>query len=386
MILSKQLFSEKYIIPKNYENRPTYKLAEELNLIEFPISGIPTLLPIGKRLVSNICAIIRSEASKADFEEYLFPLVESKSMLNNNNTLKPYNEQYFHLKIDGKETDFIMSATSEEPVLDATLRGLHSYKQLPIKIFQIAEKFRQVPRAKGIIRGRQFLSADFTTINASMEDVRKSDDAFEELINNMAKRMGITYVERNETCVDGKYVDFLVPSDDGEQLLKSSKPASSIAMYHDISIGKLLRPKYFEDVIKPAYVGTYGIGIQRCLHAIMENCRDDLGFNFPKEIRPFDISIMPLSSKYDNSAVQISTEVYRHLQSMGARFVFDDRINLNMQERAKYSDSIGVQYKIIIGPKELETKQITLKSRRLEEISIGLGSILNDKTIIELIN
>ena len=81
MRLSKQLFQDRMTIPDNWRDIDTYKLFEECGFVEFPYSGFPLFLPVGKRVMENICRIIREEAEIGGFSEMYLPLVQSRTFL-----------------------------------------------------------------------------------------------------------------------------------------------------------------------------------------------------------------------------------------------------------------------------------------------------------------
>ncbi len=109
-------------------------------------------------------------------------------------------------------------------------------------------------------------------------------------------------------------------------------------------------------------MGTYGFGIQRCLHAIAESCRDQLGFGFPRAVRPFDVSVLVLSPE-DLKQRRCAQKCYNVLLKSGANVVLDDRAGRLLKQKAGLSDFYGVPTKIIIGRQELKEHILTIKTR-----------------------
>lgn len=359
MKLSKQLFPDRHVIPNNL-NTPTYKLIEQLGLVEFTIPGIPTFLPIGQILIKKICNAIKEEALAEEFNEVYFPLFEKVDLLNKSGAYKPFENQY--IKTDFPKHNLVLTATSEEPVLELALSGLHSYRQLPIKLFQIADKFRYVPRAKGLIRGRQFLSADFTCLVSDQKSLEETTNSFENLAQKAFINMGLSpqKITKNED-----YVDFVINSADGEQVDNLGNKAISIGMYHKYTLPPDFRPNFLnkDGNLQDILIGTYGIGIQRCLHAILEQRRDSKGIAFTDKMMPFHYSIIVLEPE-NNQQIKSATDLYEKMKNNHKEVMLDDRTNLTFKQKADFSDFLGIPEKIIIGKKEISEGFLTLKNRK----------------------
>ncbi|MCM2325607.1 MAG: hypothetical protein NDI94_04035, partial [Candidatus Woesearchaeota archaeon] len=158
MRLSKQPFQDKFNVPANWQSMQTYKLIEAMGLVEFPYSGIPTFLPMGKAITDKIMQNIKDISKKHDFEEIYFPLVQDTRFLESSGRDAKFSEEFMLLK--GDMEGYMLSPTNEEFYMALVQRGLSSYRQLPIKLFQIADKFRNIKKPKGILRSKEFLMCD----------------------------------------------------------------------------------------------------------------------------------------------------------------------------------------------------------------------------------
>jgi len=359
MRLSKQLFPERYVVPEDSSSLPTYKLIERVGFVEFTIPGVPTFLPLGQILIKKICDIIREEAVTEGFNEVYFPLFEKVDILNKSGAYQPYKEQY--IRVDFPKKDLVLTATSEEPILELALSGLHSYRQLPIKLFQIADKFRYVTRTKGIIRGRQFLSADFTCLVADKKSLEETTNSFENLAQRAFTSMGLS---PQRVSKGRDYVDFVITSEDGEQRDNSGNKAFSIGMYHKYVLTPVFQPTFLnkEGQAQNILIGTYGIGIQRCLISIIEQQRDSKGISFSEKIKPFLYSIIVIEPR-DNRQLEVAINIYERLKEKSKKIMLDDRTNLTFKQKADFSDFLGIPEKIIIGKREVSTGFLTVKNR-----------------------
>ncbi|HZX12555.1 MAG TPA: aminoacyl--tRNA ligase-related protein [Candidatus Nanoarchaeia archaeon] len=375
MRLSKQLFQDRLTVPDNWRDLDTYKLFEECGFVEFPYSGFPLFLPIGKRVMESICGIIRKEAETSGFNEVYLPLVQSRSFLESTGRADLFGNEFMELK-DGLD-GYILSPTNEEIFLDLAQRGLSSYRQLPVKIYQIAEKFRNIKKAKGILRSRQFLMCDMVSMDETEQSLRESASLFERLVDSVFSRMKLSplRVEKN----DGKYVDYLIQCKEGETSIsvdsegkahyagdddRGITKGSSVAMYFIFEQIGSQNPTYQSDrgTRKEIYLGTYGFGIQRCFHAAVEIYKDHLGINFPDSIRPFDVSIVVMNPD-DGEQMARSINYYNSLSGDGRKVMLDDRHGKTLKEKAEFADFYGVPVKLVIGRKEIETGSVTIKKR-----------------------
>ncbi|MAG78441.1 hypothetical protein CL616_03690 [archaeon] len=391
MRLSKQLFQDRLTVPINWKELDTYKLLESCGFVEFPYSGFPLFLPIGKRVMESICNIIREEADANDFSEVYLPLVQRSSFLENTGRANIFGNEF--MRLNGDLENYILTPTNEEVFLDLAHRGLSSYRQLPVRIYQIAEKFRNIKKAKGILRSKQFLMCDMVSMDETEQSLHESASLFERLVDSVFLRMKLSplKVEKN----DGKYVDYLIPCNEGETSIsfdeegnahyvetddKDITKASSVAMYFIFEQIGSQNPTYQSDrgTREEIYLGTYGFGIQRCFHAAVEAYKDNSGINFPDSIRPFDISIVVMDPE-DNEQMTRGMDYYRALSRNGKKVMLDDRYGKTFREKTELADFFGIPMKLVIGKKEVRTGSVTIKQRGNKP-----GKLVNfDKQFVE---
>jgi prolyl-tRNA synthetase len=381
MRLSRQLFQDRLGIPEGWKSMQTYKLLEACGFVEFPYSGIPTFLPIGRRMVRNICDIIKEESEAAGFSEVYLPLLQHRKLLESTGRAESFSEEF--MTLSGNLEGLIISPTNEEVYLDLARRGLKSYRQLPILLFQIADKFRDIKKPKGILRSKQFLMCDMVSIDASEESLRESARRFEGVASKVFARTGLNPYRIVKE--GGNYVDYLVLCPEGETKIivdrtnaryaeekEADAPgSSSVAMYFIFNNPQAHMPGYLSKDGRQSsvFLGTYGFGIQRCLHAIVEMHRDDQGINFPGEVRPFDISIIVIDPGSDPQ-MELGLKCHERLLKKGLRSLLDDRHGRNLKDKTGLSDFYGTPYKIIIGEKECDSGFLTLKRRGSKESTV----------------
>lgn len=133
------------------------------------------------------------------------------------------------------------------------------------------------------------------------------------------------------------------------------KTAQGIEVGHIFKLGTkysdALGLKYLDENGKSQTVimGCYGIGVSRCLAAVIEQCNDENGIIFPVSVAPYEAVVIPVNNKQEEQ-MQLAEEIYDRLKAEGVDALFDDRA-----ERAgvkfKDADLIGVPVRIVVGKK-----------------------------------
>lgn len=133
------------------------------------------------------------------------------------------------------------------------------------------------------------------------------------------------------------------------------KTAQGIEVGHIFKLGTkysdALGLKYLDENGKSQTVimGCYGIGVSRCLAAVIEQCNDENGIIFPVSVAPYEAVVIPVNNKQEEQ-MQLAEEIYDRLKAEGIDALFDDRA-----ERAgvkfKDADLIGVPVRIVVGKK-----------------------------------
>lgn len=145
---------------------------------------------------------------------------------------------------------------------------------------------------------------------------------------------------------------------DGDVCPKCGKPiktAQGIEVGHIFKLGTkysdALGLTYLDDngKIKPVVMGCYGIGVSRCLSAIIEQGNDENGIIFPVSVAPYEAIVIPVNNKQE-AQMSMAEDIYSKLKAKGIDVLFDDRA-----ERAgvkfKDADLIGVPVRIVVGKK-----------------------------------
>jgi prolyl-tRNA synthetase len=187
-------------------------------------AGIYSLLPLGLRVVHKIERIIREELNRAGAQEVLPPMVHPAELWQESGRWQKYGPELLRLK-DRKGADFAMSPTAEEAMCDLVRRDVKSYRQLPLNIYQIQDKFRDEMRPRaGLMRGREFIMKDAYSFHATVEDAQREYQNMYDAYVRIFKRCGLEFraVEADTGAIGGSMShEFQVLADSGEDAIVS---------------------------------------------------------------------------------------------------------------------------------------------------------------------
>lgn len=115
-------------------------------------------------------------------------------------------------------------------------------------------------------------------------------------------------------------------------------------------------------------MGCYGIGVSRCLAAIIEQNSDENGIIWPMSVAPYQVIVIPVNTK-DETQREASEKIYKELLSKGVEAIIDDR---NERAGVKFNDAelIGIPLRITVG-KKITEGLVEFKERKtgnMEEI------------------
>ncbi len=132
-----------------------------------------------------------------------------------------------------------------------------------------------------------------------------------------------------------------------------------LTFQHGIEVGNLFKlgTKYSKSMnlyytdennqLQPVWMGSYGIGLERCMAAVADQHHDDFGIKWPVEIAPYRLAIVPISVK-DEKQMEIANKIYEYCQSKKYDVIFDDR---NDRPGVKFKDMelIGIPFRVTVG-------------------------------------
>ena len=192
MKLSKAFWQTYKEIPADAEV-PSHQLMMRAGLIHKSGAGLYNYLPFGLKSIQKVEKIVREEMHRAGAQEILMTMVTPGELWKSSGRWDLMTEM---LKFkDKRDSDVCLSPTNEEAVVDIFSKGVKSYKELPVNLYQINTKFRDEIRPRfGLMRAREFVMKDAYTFHndkACLDEIyAKMYEAYERVI----KRIGLDFV------------------------------------------------------------------------------------------------------------------------------------------------------------------------------------------------
>ncbi|WP_145226140.1 proline--tRNA ligase [Rudaeicoccus suwonensis] len=173
---------------------PGHKLLVRAGYVRRVAPGIYTWLPLGMRVLAKVEAIVREEMDRIGSQEVKFPALLPREPYEVTNRWTEYGENLFRLT-DRKDADMLLGPTHEE-MFCLTVKDMYSsYKDLPLALYQIQNKYRDEARPRaGILRGREFIMKDSYSFDVDSAGLQKAYDAHREAYIRIFNRLGFEYV------------------------------------------------------------------------------------------------------------------------------------------------------------------------------------------------
>lgn len=204
----------------------SHRLLVRAGYIRRNAPGVFTWLPLGLRVKARIEQIIREDMANAGAQEVFFPALLPREPFEITGRWKEYGDNLFRLQ-DRKKADYLLAPTHEE-VFTLLVKDLYSsYKDLPLSIYQIQNKYRDEARPRaGLLRGREFVMKDAYSFDVTDEGLAISYQAQRDAYERIFQRLGVEYavVKADAGAMGGsKSEEFLNPSAIGEDTFVRSQ-------------------------------------------------------------------------------------------------------------------------------------------------------------------
>lgn len=213
-----------YLIPTHKEVPAeaeviSHQLMLRAGLIRKLTSGIYTYLPAGLRAIRKVENIIREEMNRSGAIEVLMPAVQPAELWQESGRWEYYGRELLRFK-DRHNRDACLGPTHEEVITDLVRKEVHSYRQMPINLYQIQTKFRDEIRPRfGVMRCREFTMKDAYSFDAQEQGADKSYEIMYETYGNIFRRCGLKFraVEADTGSIGGSFShEFMVLANTGE--------------------------------------------------------------------------------------------------------------------------------------------------------------------------
>jgi prolyl-tRNA synthetase len=367
-------------VPQNWKALPTIELLRKTNLISESPPGVLYISPILHTVYRRLESSLRDISVGEGFIETKPPLLMRKELVQRSGKLDTFGDEFYEAA--GRGSKLIFSGTTEETFLDYIGRsGLTTYRQLPIRLFNFSELFRDIKRPEGIFKSRELYSYFISTLHTNETDYVETVKGFDRVCERFWKIMGIQDHVFRIANGGNTVVEYLFDNSAGDMTVKQSvvfdKKASSFVSSvpedRDNKLSSLAMCYPFTGVEKfdvsfvgtdgkrhTPFMGTFGIGFQRSVYAIFELKRDERGIQFTRQSRPFDAVIIPVGQ--NEGVIDGSNGVYASMLKSGMLVAIDDR-QVGLKDKFALADLLGVPYRLVIGEKDLASNSVELRER-----------------------
>lgn len=197
----------------------SHRLLVRAGYIRRQAPGVFAWLPLGLRVRHRVEQVIREEMAAIGAQEVLFPALLPREPYEATGRWEEYGDGIFRLK-DRKGADYLLAPTHEE-VFTLLVKDLYSsYKDLPLSIYQIQDKYRDEARPRaGLLRGREFSMKDAYSFDVDDAGLDASYAAQRGAYERIFARLGLDYVivQADAGAMGGsRSEEFLHPTPIGE--------------------------------------------------------------------------------------------------------------------------------------------------------------------------
>lgn len=182
-------------------------------------NGTYAYLPLAFRSIGKVENIVREEMNRIGCQEILMPIIQPAEIWQQSGRWNVYGKEMFKLK-DRHDRDYCLGPTHEELVTTLVHMDTSSYKQLPVSVYQIQNKYRDEKRPRfGLMRSREFIMKDAYTFDASEEGLDQRYKEMYDAYTRIFTRCGLTFrpVIADSGAIGGNAShEFEVLADSGE--------------------------------------------------------------------------------------------------------------------------------------------------------------------------
>ena len=197
----------------------SHQLMYRAGLIRKSAGGMYSYLPLAWRTIRKIEQIIREEMDAAGGQEIMMPILQPSELWKESGRWGAYGAEMIRVK-DRHDREFCMGPTHEEMITALVRDELRSYKQLPVLLYQIQDKFRDERRPRfGVMRSREFIMKDLYSFDKDVEGMNESYRKMSVAYTNIFTRCGLDFraVEADSGAIGGGHSEeFTVLAPEGE--------------------------------------------------------------------------------------------------------------------------------------------------------------------------
>lgn len=371
------------------------------------MAGVYSYLPLGVRVLEKVENIIRRAMNDLGGQELRMATLHPSENWKKTGGWDTI-DVLFKLK-SRTENEYALGQSEEEIVTPIARENVLSYRDLPLSVYQIGQKYRDELRAKsGIMRGREFGMKDMYSFHADQDDFERfyaqakqsylriyqacgltakvtegSGGAFtkkvsyEFMVLTEAGEDDIFYCDHCDHCINTE----IAQTKEGDTCPKCGTGKHHRAKASEVGNVFDLGDKYSKDfdftyTAKDGtrhypIMGCYGIGTTRLMGVIVEALSDEKGIVWPEAVAPFRAHLLSLGADTD------AEKLYKELTEAGTEVLYDDR-DLSAGAKFAESDLLGIPYRIVVSPRSLKGGGVEVKKRTEKDTKVIAGDAVSD--------
>ena len=353
-------------------------------------AGVYAYLPLGWRVLEKINRIIKEEMNAIGGQELLMSTLVAKEYWEKS---KRWNTDIMY-KLKIGEQELGLGWTHEEVITYLASHFINSYKDLPLSVYQIQNKFRAEPRAKnGLLRCREFLMKDLYSFHVDKDGLDGYYGEVIEAYKKILKRLSLDarVAEASGGAFTKEYThEFQVLAPAGEDMVfycskcefaqnkeiskvKQDDPcpkcdgriqeSSGIEVANVFKLGTRYSEAFdlrFTDKSGKknlVVMGSYGIGPTRLMATLVEVFNDSKGIIWPDSVSPFAAHLIAIGGREKGRVEKVADKVYTQLQKAlsagrqaAAEVLYDDR-DASAGEKLADADLLGIALRAVVSEK-----------------------------------
>lgn len=204
----------------------SHKLLLRAGFIRKLTAGVYSYLPLGLAAIRKVERIVREEMNQAGAQELLLPMVQPADLWQESGRWEKYGPELLRFK-DRHQRESCLGPTHEEVITDLVRMNVHSYRDLPLNLYQVQTKFRDEIRPRfGLMRGREFTMKDAYSFDA---DDAAADESYRTMVDayvRIFQRCGLEFVsvEADSGAIGGRFShEFMVLAESGEDAVAACR-------------------------------------------------------------------------------------------------------------------------------------------------------------------
>lgn len=384
-------------LDKSYPAQDT--LLQTNQLVQYG-TGIYAYNNVPLRLRQNVESVIRGVLDKYGCIEILLPTLQPAKLWEESGRLAKYMEEDVIMPVETDNGKFVMAPTAEEAVTEFVKGRITSYKNLPVILYQIGEKYRNEIRTRGyLLRGKTFPMMDAYSFDLNAEESAKAYQNIRKAYLEIFEILGLKVqpVAADSGAMGGNLSEeFMLESPIGEDTILVDKETGtafnteileredadeylrekygikdknnveakkSIELGHIFQLGtkytESMNAKYIdqEGNEQLLYMGCYGIGVSRTVATIYEENvvtgkdGEAKGISLPVSVAPYLLQIIPKEEKKE-----VAQKLYNKLMEANVPVILDDRTQGMLGAKIRDCLMLGTPYMLVIGDKQEEGK------------------------------